>query len=448
LQRWALILKEKKTGSSYVNILSILILKTRIILHLRLILKNKFPLKNLFIILFAVWFCSCHGQAKSPGTLAAVTTVPNSGAPPLSPAELRHYQAEVSHFVDSVFSNPHFNGSILVAKDGEVIYEKYQGYRNPRIRRDSIDPSTPFHLASCSKTFTAMAVLKLQQEGKININDPVSQYLPGFPLQGVTVKTLLNHRSGIPNYVHYMERLGWNRRKIISNQDVLDFIIARRKNIQIGPPNKKFSYSNTNFALLALIVEKVTGQPFPEYLKRTFFDPLGMHDTYVYTQADSARALGSYHINGRPYPFAYLDRVYGDKNVYSTVRDMLKWDQALYGGSMFDQKTLDSAFTGYSWEKPGVNNYGLGWRMYNLKNGRKFIFHNGWWHGNRTAFYRLIDDKVTIIAFTNNDYTRVYGSKKMADIFGNYFKNPEEERAADAIENALRSSAPDSDPEP
>jgi CubicO group peptidase (beta-lactamase class C family) len=401
-------------------------------------------LKNLTIILFAAWFCSCNGQARSPEPVASISQITaTAGNPaPLTPAEMRHYQTEVTHFVDSLFTHRPFNGSILVAKDGEVIFERYQGYRNPRIKKDSITASTPFHLASCSKTFTAMAVLKLQQDGKINISDPVYKYLPGFPWPGVTVKTLLNHRSGIPNYVHYMENLGWNRKKVISNQDVLDFIILRHKDIDVAPPDKRFSYSNTNFALLALIVEKVSGQAFPEFMRLTFFEPLGMHDTYIYTQADSAKALGSYFSSGRPYAFEYLDKVYGDKNVYSTVRDMLKWDQSLYAGTLFTRETLDSAFAGYSFEKPGINNYGLGWRMFNLKNGRKFIYHNGWWHGNRTAFYRLIDDKVTIIAFSNNDYTKVYSCKKMADIFGNYFKNPEEEKASET-ENTVKATSPE-----
>lgn len=287
-----------------------------------------------------------------------------------------------------------------------------------------------------------MAIMKLQEQGKLNIHDSVSRYLEGFPLKGVTIKTLLNHRSGIPNYVHYMERLGWDRRKHVTNNDVLEFIKTRRKDIQINTPDRRFSYSNTNYALLALIIEQVSGLPFPEYMETNIFEPLGMHDTYVFTMSDSARFLRSYFSSGREYAFDYLDQVYGDKNVYSTVRDMLKWDQALYGGTFFKKESLDSAFSGYSFEKPGINNYGLGWRMFLLKNKKKFVYHNGWWHGNRTAFYRLPDDKVTIIAFSNNDFTRVYSSKKIADIFGNYFKNPEEEAASETI-NTVKAAAPE-----
>ena len=407
-----------------------------------MILSKKFKsilVKNVLIIACIAAIYGCNGQASTPDLNVASIAVPAPPQGTLTPIEVRHYRTEISNFVDSTFGHRPFNGSILVAKNGEVIYEKYSGFWNPRVQRDSISPSTPFHLASVSKTFTAMAVMKMQEEGKLNINDPVSKYLTGFPLQGVTIKTLLNHRSGIPNYVHYMERLGWDRKKFVTNKDVLDFIIARHKNIQINQPDKRFSYSNTNFALLALIVEKVSGIPFPEYMKLNVFEPLGMHDTYVFTMSDSARFLHSYFASGREYAFDYLDQVYGDKNVYSTVRDMLKWDQALYGGTFFKHETLDSAFSGYSFEKPGINNYGLGWRMFLLKNGKKFVYHNGWWHGNRTAFYRLPDDKVTIIALSNNDFTKVYASKKIADIFGNYFKNPEEEEASETV-NAVKAS--------
>ena len=394
-------------------------------------------------MLLLCWLYSCNGQANSKEAITAqiLPASTGAGASTLSVSEFRHYKTQVENFVDTVFGRGHFNGSILVAKNGEIIYEKYAGFRDPRISRDSVFPSTPFHLASVSKTFTAMAILKLQEEGKLNIHDSVSKYLQGFPLTGVTLKTLLNHRSGIPNYVHYMENLGWDRKKIMTNQDVLDFIIVNHKNIQVNTPDRRFSYSNTNYALLALIVEKVSGQHFNDFLRLNIFEPLGMKDTYVYTTADSARSLKSFFYSGRPYAFDYLDNVYGDKNVYSTVRDMLKWDQALSGGQFLKKETLDSAYAAYSFEKPGIHNYGLGWRMFLLKNGKKFIYHNGWWHGNRTAFYRLLDDNVTIIALCNNDYTKVYSAKQISGIFGNYFKNPEEEKASETGNPAKSHSA-------
>ncbi|MDF2187837.1 serine hydrolase domain-containing protein [Paraflavitalea sp. CAU 1676] len=333
-----------------------------------------------------------------------------------------YYFNLVKGFIDTTFGEK-LNGSILVARNGQVLYEKYSGFENPRGYGDSITATTPFHLASVSKTFTAMATLKLWNDGKLQIDSLVSAYLPGFPCTGVTVRMLLNHRSGLPKYDHYMSSLGWNRKKIMTNQDVLDFLIANRKKIMVGRPDRGFSYSNTNYALLALIVEKVSGQFYGDYLKNTFFDSLGMRDTYVFTRADSARSLPSYYYNGRQYAFDFLDMVYGDKNIYSTPRDLLKWDQALSSGRFFTPETLNAAYTPYSNEKPGTHNYGLGWRMYVLKNGKKLIYHTGWWHGNRTIFVRLLDEDVTIVALCNNDARNIYTAKEMADYFGDYMQH-------------------------
>jgi CubicO group peptidase (beta-lactamase class C family) len=363
-------------------------------------------------------------QANAQATVSAA----NSGTNPSD--SVNYYLSLVKGFIDTSFGD-HLNGSILVARKGQILYEQYTGFANPRRPEDSITANTPFHLASVSKTFTGMAVLKLWDEGKLNIDDLVSNYLPGFPCEGVTVRMLLNHRSGIPKYDHYMGNLGWNRRKIMNNQDVLDFLIANRKKIPIGRPDRGFSYSNTNFALLALIIEKVSGEFYGDYLKHTFFDSLGMHDTYVFTRADSARSLPSFYYSGRPYAFDYLDMVYGDKNIYSTVRDLMKWDQALRSNSMFKQSTLDAAYTPYSNEKPGTHNYGLGWRMFVLKNGKKLVYHNGWWHGNRTAFYRLLDEDVTIIALCNNDAKNIYTVRQMADYFGDYMQRTDRDDDAD-----------------
>src|SRR4029077_2332688 len=124
-----------------------------------------------------------------------------------------------------------FNGSILVAKNGQVIYERYSGFKNVRQKKDSINEHTAFHLASVSKTFTGMAVLKLWEEGKLDIHDPVSKYLPGFP-EGVTIKNLLSQRSGLLNYVHFMDQSGWDKRKFLTNADLLNYIISHKGLVQ------------------------------------------------------------------------------------------------------------------------------------------------------------------------------------------------------------------------
>jgi CubicO group peptidase (beta-lactamase class C family) len=342
----------------------------------------------------------------------------------LSEQEFRRYSGVSRHFFDSLFLNG-LNGSILVARNGEIIYERCSGFKDIRAKKDSINEHTPFHLASVSKTFTAMAVLKLWEEGKLDIHDEVSKYLPGFPFPGTSIKNLLSQRSGLLNYVHYMDQSGWNRRKFLTNADLLQYIIDHRTQVHGSLPGKHFEYSNTNYALLALIVEKASGQSYAEFISKNFFEPLKMQDSYVFGLSDTSRAMKSYKRTGRQFPLEYLDAVYGDKNIYSTTRDLMKWDNALRSGALFKQATLDSAYMPYSLEKPGKRNYGLGWRMLLIPNGKKLIYHNGWWHGNRTVFLRMPDEGATIIALCNNDNTRVYASKKLCDLFGAYQQGKE-----------------------
>jgi CubicO group peptidase (beta-lactamase class C family) len=376
---------------------------------------------------------ACNQRVKSQdATTSAASFINTAPSTTLSKEKIRHYNSACSSFFDSLLlKRGAFNGSILVAKDGNIVYEKYAGFSNPLAKKDSLTINSAFHLASVSKTFTAMAVLKLWEDGRLNLDDSLSTYFPNFPYRGISVKMLLNHRSGLPNYVHYLELNGWDKRKMVNNTDVLTSLYMMKPALEF-PSGRHFSYCNTNYALLALIIEKVSGQSYTDYLTRTFFVPLQMNDTYVFSLKDTVRAMPSYEYNNRAFRLEFLDAVYGDKNVYSTVRDMLKWDQALAGGQLFNQATLDAAYAGYSFEKQGKRNYGLGWRMTFLDNGKKMLYHNGWWHGNNTAFIRLLDEKATIIVLGNKFNRRIYASKHAADIFGNYMQN---NNAGEELEN-------------
>ena len=347
---------------------------------------------------------------------------------PLSKAEAERLRIACQGWYDSILKSRGFNGGIVVAKNGNIVFEAYNGSAHPG-STDIVTDSTSFHIASVSKTFTAMAILTLWQDGKLNIDDEYSHYFPAFDYPGVTIRTLLNHRSGLPNYVHFMENMGWDKKINISNEDVLDFLITRKAEIpNIGSPNRGFTYCNTNYALLALLIEKLSGKKYGSYLQETFFSPLKMRHTFVYDNArDSGKVTMSYDYRGTLIPLNFLDQVYGDKNIYSTPRDLLTWDRALSSGILFKQKTLDEAYTPYSNEKPGVRNYGLGWRMNNYPTGKKMIYHNGWWHGNNAAFIRLIQDSATIIVLGNKYNRGIYHARDLANYFGNYFATEEEE---------------------
>lgn len=331
----------------------------------------------------------------------------------LSKAEAERCRRIAEDFYDSSLKRTGFNGAMLVAKKGQVVFEEYNGFARLK-GKDSITANTPFHIASTTKTFTAMAVLKLAEEGKLNINDSLQKFFPGFPYKGMTVKILLNQRSGLPNYAYYLEKINWDDNVKVTNEDVLQTLIQHKPDLQ-NAVNRRFNYSNTNFVLLALIIERVSGKSYADYLQEVFFTPLQMTNTKVFNRNDSATATPSYMWNGVQEAFTYLDVTYGDKNIYSTVRDLLKWDQALYGNKLFKQSTLDSAFQPYSFEKPGIHNYGLGWRMYTLANNNKIIYHNGWWHGNNSTFYRVLPDSLTIIILGNKFNRNIYRVKPLIE---------------------------------
>lgn len=374
---------------------------------------------TLLSLITIVSFSACTSSSeKKKKENSATFTVP---APqPIPAAELKQYEEGILAYYNRELKGMGFNGEFLVAKNGTIIVERYEGQTHVT-KGDTINEHTALHIASTSKTITSGAVLKLWEQGKLKLDDPLSKYFPGFPYEGITIKMLLNQRSGLPGYHRFEKKPDWDFEKMVTNKDVLQYLIQYQPKCDHAP-DRAFQYSNTNYVLLALIIEQVSGKSYPEFIKETFFVPLGMNDSYVYTKADSARAVPSFDWRGRQEVFGFLDLVYGDKNIYSTVRDLLKWDQALYG-NLFKPETLKAAFSPYSNEKPGINNYGLGWRMKLYPNGKKIIFHNGWWHGNNSCFQRLIQDSATIIVLGNRFNTNIYHSNKIANVFAGYFED-------------------------
>jgi CubicO group peptidase (beta-lactamase class C family) len=338
----------------------------------------------------------------------------------LDSAEVIKYHNAVEAYLNSGFLKwGRFNGSILIAKKGTVVYEKYVGYKDLKTK-EPITSSTPLQIASTSKPFTGMAILKLVQEGKLSLGTTLQELFPGFPYEGITVKMLLNHRSGLPNYLYYLDKGGWDKKVFLTNRDVLQTLMTI-KPPRSANPDRRFQYCNTNYVLLALIVEKISGQPFPTYLRDQIFKPLGMNDTFVYQPQDTIRPTMSYNVGGGIWQMDYTDGPYGDKNVYSTPRDLLKWDQAMYTDMVVNAQLKDSAFTPYSNERPSVHNYGLGWRLLTPKKGKKVIYHNGHWHGFNSAFARLTEDDATIIILGNKYNSGIYTTaRKLYNIFGPY----------------------------
>lgn len=387
-----------------------------------------------FTLLLCFFFLSI-----SCGTGQGPRFLDNTSNTVLTNDEKERLIAEVKAKYETKLGNKGFSGQILIAKNGEVIFEDYKGYSNYS-DKTAIIPETPIHLASISKTFTGMAALKLWEEEKLDLKAPVTKYISNFPYASVTIEQLLSHRSGLPDYTYFMEpnkyktvkvknkRGRWVkklklikaetpfRKGLYNNQDVLDYMVTKRP-APAAMPNRVFKYCNTNFVVLALIIEKITGQDFPTYMAETIFKPLKMENTYVFSAKSIDKYTPSYNARMVPYKIEKYDCIYGDKNIYSTVRDMYLWDKALTEGTYVKQSTLEMAYQPQSPINKYYHNYGLGWRILAKPNEERLVYHNGWWHGNNTVFTRLIGESATIIILGNKFNKSIYKGKEIASVF-------------------------------
>lgn len=378
------------------------------------------------VLLFSIVLISCNKKSKTGETSESKNNDTLAHIEPsttkfhdLDPQYVASKKASIEHFFNRGWSS-NSNISFLVAKNGQIIFEKYQGYANKN-KGTAITSDTPMHIASVSKVLTATAILELIDAGKISLDQKVNTILKSFPYPVITIQTLLDHRSGMRNYAYFTEDEGvWDRKKTLTNDDLLR--ILGEKNIQLETPtNKRFCYCNTNYAILALVIEKVTGLKYGSAMKRMIFDPLGMKDTYVFDYSkDKKTAVPSYKGNNVEIGMDYLDCVYGDKNIYSTPRDLLKFDLARNSPNFLNKKLREAVYQGYSNEHKGTKNYGLGIRMIDWETGQHFYFHNGWWHGNTSAYITLKKENVTIIALSNKFNRMTYKVRDLAPLFGDY----------------------------
>ncbi|MEG1590752.1 serine hydrolase domain-containing protein [Chryseobacterium sp.] len=329
----------------------------------------------------------------------------------------------IDQYYKKVWERGNLSGSFLVAQGDQILYENYRGFAREG-DQNLINQNTALHVASVSKTLTAMAMMKLIEAGKIKLTDHLTQFFPGFPYPNVTVQTLLDQRSGLPKYEYFITKIqpapAELSKNYITNQDVLNMIIKYKPELA-RDTDTGFMYCNTNFALLALLIEKVTKTPFPQAMKEMVFAPLKMTNTYIFQEKDIPTASQSFYFGGNKlYPLDRLDLIYGDKNVYTTPRDLFNFSKAMFSKDFLKPELMQMVFAPYSNEKAGQNNYGLGFRMKIFDNGEKLTYHNGWWHGTNSVFAHLLKSKVTIIAIGNKYSGRVYSALALSGLFEDF----------------------------
>lgn len=330
----------------------------------------------------------------------------------LSPKEesllYRHLMHDkVSRIDDLLNRYPWFNGNIMVVKNHKVIYERSNGFANFQTRTP-LTLESVFELASVSKQFTAIAILMLYERNLIDIDDPVSTYIPELPYQNVTIRHLLNHTSGLPNYMWVLEN-NWESVRLPSNEEMIQVLVSHSPNV-FFQPGRRYSYSNTGYALLASVVERVTGKSYSQFMRQHIFEPLGMSNTFTSVEVlDSIFVVPNLAYGHRPAWRGFLptspsvnDRVLGDKGIHSNLEDLYKWDQALYTEKLVRKSTLRQAYKPLTLSNRRNFPYGFGFRIGD-KNGERFVFHHGLWEGFRTSFMRYIEQGNAIVILNNTN---------------------------------------------
>ncbi|WP_394971919.1 serine hydrolase [uncultured Croceitalea sp.] len=320
--------------------------------------------------------------------------------------------------IDSIFLNLYntnrFNGNVLIAEKGNIIYKKSFGFANED-SKERLNENSIFELASCTKPFTAMAIMILKEQGKLNIDDKITKHLPELSsYSNITIRNLINHTGGIPDYMALMNTT-WDKNKIATNKDVVK-TLKELDPKNLFEPNTKVAYSNTGYVLLATIIERTSGQTYADFLDTTIFKPLKMTRTFVNNGRLSPRkinnyALGYIHVNGKyilPDDFdrtkfvIWLDGIVGDGCVNSTTIDLLKWDRALYTNALVSKESMKDIFKNGTLNDGTLTKHAFGWRVLETEPFGKIARHSGGWPGYITYMERNLDNDKTVIILQNH----------------------------------------------
>lgn len=315
-------------------------------------------------------------------------------------------------------SGMRFNGCVLALDKGKMVYKKCYGYadwQNQRLLNDS----SRFDLASCSKQFTAVAIMLLEEQGKLDYSDDIRKFIPDLPYENITIEHLLTHTSGLPDYIGLM-KTHWDQSKFASNEDIVSLLKTRHPDPYFEP-NRRFYYSNTGYTLLSLVIGKASGQSYAEFLEQYIFSPLGMTHTRVYNSRRSKNeklenfaygyvwspASGNYQLPDSVEKYkqvVYLDAITGDGNIVSSLTDLMIWEEALREQKLLKKETWKRAFTEYVPGNGEGSGYGYGFFVRKDEGIEELHYHTGGWPGYFSIFMRFPNQEKTIVVLTNNSY--------------------------------------------
>jgi CubicO group peptidase (beta-lactamase class C family) len=313
-------------------------------------------------------------------------------------AKAQDLSAKFDAYMSALADQGRFTGAVLVARDGRVVFSRGYGKANVELGVPNTT-QTKFRLGSITKQFTAAAILLLQEQGKLSVRDSICKYVDNCPVawNEITIHHLLSHTGGVPNFTSFPDYLP-NMMMPVTTADM----IARFRDKPLEfKPGEKWSYSNSGYFLLGVIVEKVSGESYESFLQKNIFGPLGLAAT-GYDHFETIlpnRATGYSMAKGKIINSSFLDmsQPYSAGSLYSTVDDLFRWNEALFGGKVLSAKSLEAMTT------PVKNNYGYGLGVSAIS-GRKSVSHGGGINGFSTNLLRFPEEKVTIVVLRNADY--------------------------------------------
>lgn len=320
---------------------------------------------------------------------------------------------------DSIFTQLHrdnkFSGNVLIAENGKPIFQKSYGLAF-REKNEALNSTSIFEICSIGKQFTAMLIMMLEKDGKLSYNDSLRKFLPDLPYHNITIRQMLNHTSGLPDYIDLAEK-HWDSTKILMNEDAIALLVEKNPPIEFEP-GTQWKYCNTGYLLLCRIIEKVSGKNFIKLVKDKIFSPLEMNHTEVYRKRYENRVIPNYAYgyvkddktgsfimadsSKIDKAFVYfMDGIYGDGVTSSTAPDMLKWEQALYTEKLISREMMEEAFSPTRLNDGSIFGYGFAWMIKDTKKFGKILMHSGGWPGYSTWIERHPSTNKTIIIFAN-----------------------------------------------
>lgn len=327
----------------------------------------------------------------------------------------------IAFVLDSAYSKSPFFANVLISKNDKIVFEKSYGFADES-RKVKLTNKNSFQVASISKQFTAYAIMMLKSKGKLNYDMPVVNFIVEFPYKEITIRQLMQHTSGLPNFWNNI-RPQLDTMKVNGNKELMEYLINHPLPLQFKS-GSKFNYADIGYDILALIIERVSGIDYETYLYENIFKPLKMKNTHAYLITDISRinnkhlAIGhvqknnewSYaHLNPSFHFVYYLGNFYGDGSVVTTARDLLKWDYALKHNQLLPdsiqlEMTTPATYNGeivYANKDQNVS-YGFGWFLKSNSNN-KMIYHSGGHPGNIHYIYKLVNKDITFVFLSNTE---------------------------------------------